>query len=178
MTPSRRGTLFLVAGPSGAGKDTLIAAARQRLAATHVFPRRLITRPAADATEQHEPTTESAFLAARARGQLALAWQAHGQWYGLPASIADDLAAGRHVVANVSRTVIAEARARFSPTRCILVTASAANLAARLAARGREAAPDIAARLEREVGFSPDHTVYNDGSLETAVERLIAALSC
>ena len=178
MTSSRRGTLFLVAGPSGAGKDTLIAAARCRLAVTHAFPRRLITRPLADATEQHETMSEPAFLALRAQGQLALSWQAHGLWYGLPASINDDLTAGRHVVANVSRTVVAEASARFAPTRCILVTASAANLAARLVARGREAAPDIAARLEREIGFSPDHTVYNDGSLETAVERLIAALTC
>ena len=53
---------------------------------------------------------------------FALQWQAHGLRYGIPADIADDLAAGVVVVANVSRGVIAEAADRF-PVRVIEITA-------------------------------------------------------
>jgi ribose 1,5-bisphosphokinase len=178
MTSSPRGTLFLVAGPSGAGKDTLIAAARGRLKTTHAFPARVITRPGDDTSEAHVPASTAAFEAAAARGQFALRWQAHGTWYGIPAGIGDQLASGQHVVVNVSRTVVPEARARFSPTRCILVTASPGQLSSRLAARGREGAAAIAGRLEREIDVSPDHVISNDGPLESAVEAFITALTC
>ena len=82
-------------------------------------------------------------------------------------------------VANVSRTVIAEAARRF-PVRVIEVTAPPDILAARLASRGREDAADVAARLARSVAV-PDHVpveaVVNDGSLEDGVARFVAALN-
>ena len=40
-------------------------------------------------------------------------WEAHGHFYALPRSIDRDLAAGRTVVANVSRAVIAAIRDRY-----------------------------------------------------------------
>ena len=61
--PIGPGRLVLVVGPSGAGKDTLIAAVRQRLAADEafLFPRRIVTRPssaAEDNVEADEATFE------------------------------------------------------------------------------------------------------------------------
>ena len=53
-------------------------------------------------------------------------------------------------------------------------------LAARLAARGRETAADIAARLARTVPLPDDvavETVWNDATPETGADRFLAALS-
>src|ERR1700733_8682480 len=147
--------LVLVVGPSGAGKDTLLNAARDALSGNprFRFVQRVITRPADPAGEDHEPVTEAEFIAR----DFALHWQAHGLRYGIPADVADDVASGVVVVANVSRAVIAEAAARF-PVRVIEVTAPPRILAERLAVRGRETEADIAARLARTVPL-PENVV-------------------
>ncbi len=170
------GRLILVVGPSGAGKDTLLAAARATLAADarFRFPRRVITRPADAGGEDHEPATMADF----ASRDFALQWQAHGLSYGIPSAIAADLAAGCCVVANVSRAVIAAAAARF-PVGVILVTAPPALLAARLAARGREDAADRAARLARDVALPAGVAVVrvaNDATPAAGAARFLAAL--
>lgn len=170
-----RGTLFLVVGPSGAGKDTLIAAARAKLDARFAFPRRVITR-GADPSEDHEAVDAQSFEARERAGAFALSWRAHGLAYGIPASIAAELERGNDVVANVSRAVVADARRRFPNVRVILVTAPSDVLRARLAARGREAGEAIDARVERSVDVAADAVVVNDGALENAVQAFVAAL--
>jgi ribose 1,5-bisphosphokinase len=165
--------LVLVVGPSGAGKDTLLEAARRALAddPRFRFVRRVITRAADAGGEAHESVTEAEF----ATRDYALQWQAHGLRYGIPADAIDD---GAVVVANVSRTVVAEAVRRF-PVRVIEVTAPPEVLAARLASRQREDAADVAARLARSVALpeGPNtETVVNDGALEQGVARFVAAL--
>jgi ribose 1,5-bisphosphokinase len=166
--------LVLVVGPSGAGKDTLLDAARTLLAddPRFRFVRRVITRPVDAGGEAHEAVTEAEFAA---RG-FALQWQAHGLRYGIPAEVMAD---GIVAVANVSRTVVAEAAQRF-PLRVIEVTAPADVLASRLVSRGREAEADVAARLARGVTV-PEHvpidTVVNDGTLDDAIARFVAALN-
>jgi len=169
--------LVLVVGPSGAGKDTLLDGARQALAddPRFRFVRRVITRPADSGGELHEAVTEADFAART----FALAWQAHGLHYGIPDDIGTDIAAGRVVVANVSRGVIAEAARRY-PARVIEITAPPQVLAARLAARGRETSTDIAARLARNVPVPdnvPLETVMNDTTIETGTARFLAALN-
>lgn len=169
--------LVLVVGPSGAGKDTLLNAARRALAgdARFRFVRRVITRRAGSGSEDHEPVTEAEFAAR----EFALHWQAHGLRYGIPADVADDVVRGVVVVANVSRVIIAEAAVRF-PVRVIEVTAPPQILAERLAARGRETAADIAARLARAVSLPENvvvETVLNDATPEAGAERFLAALS-
>ncbi|MFA7441248.1 MAG: hypothetical protein WCZ66_09800 [Sphingomonadaceae bacterium] len=133
-----RGTLFLVVGPSGAGKDTLLDAARQTLGAagTHIFPRREISRPAGAGGELHNEVTRDVFLSRRDAGDYALCWEAHGLCYGISRAIDRALDQGLHVVCNVSRAVVAEARALYQPVRIILVTAPIATLARRIGDRG------------------------------------------
>lgn len=171
-----RGTLFLIVGPSGSGKDTLIAAARERLGAGYVYPRRTITRPANAGGEDHIAEDLTRFEARERAGNFALTWRAHDLAYGIPASIEADLARGHHVVVNVSRTVVGQARKRFTPTRVILVTASPETLRARLIARGREKADAVAERLDRTPHVEADAIVVNDGPLQTAVDAFVQAL--
>jgi phosphonate metabolism protein PhnN/1,5-bisphosphokinase (PRPP-forming) len=173
--------LVAVVGPSGAGKDTLMALARARLAgdARFRFVRRAITRPAEAGGEDHRALDEAGFAAERDAGGFALWWAAHGLLYGIPRDIEDDLAARRVVVANLSRGVLAEAGARFR-VRVLLITAPVEVLAARLAARGREGTADIAARLAREAALPPGLDVVpvmNDATPEDGAARVVAALS-
>jgi len=178
MTSVQRvpGTLFLVVGPSGAGKDTLILAARKRVPDTYAFPRRVITRPAAAGGEDHVAETPEAFARLQTAQQFALSWQAHNLLYGIPASIDRDLAEGRNVVINVSRTVVPAARAKYAHVQVILVTANHHVLQARLTARGREVPADIADRLAREEDIRPDAVVVNEGSIDAAADAFLAVL--
>ena len=163
--------LVLVVGPSGAGKDTLLNAAREMFSddpRVH-FVRRVITRPADPDGENHEPVTEAEFAAR----DFALSWSAHGLRYGISAVDAAPV-----VVANVSRGVIATAAAQYD-ARVIEVTAPPEILAARLAARGRETAADVTRRLDRTAPIPPGaavETVWNDATLAIGVERFVAAL--
>ena len=177
-----RGTLFLVVGPSGAGKDTLIAGARAALepAGRHVFPRRAITRPEAAGGEDHEAVTPEIFARREAEGGFFAAWRAHGLAYGLPGCIAGALESGRDVVVNVSRTILADIPRRADPAVVVEVTAPPELLARRLAARGREGRADVARRLARDAAPPPDgipvRRVVNDGTMEAGIARFLAAL--
>lgn len=179
----RRGRLVLVVGPSGAGKDSLIAWCRARLAgnAAVVFPRRVITRAATDATEDHATVSETEYAAMAASGAFALHWRAHGLGYGIPASIAADLVEGRNVVVNISRAVVGEARRLFQPLSVVSVTVPAAVLADRLRQRNREAAEDITGRLARAGAYAiagPDVIALdNSGSIDAAGARLAAIIA-
>ncbi|GGI99558.1 ribose 1,5-bisphosphate phosphokinase PhnN [Neoroseomonas lacus] len=170
-----------VVGPSGAGKDTLMALARTQVEgdARFRFVQRAITRPAEAGGEAHRPLNLAAFEAEREAGHFALWWNVHGLFYGIPRNIEQDLAARRVVVANLSRGVLAEAASRY-PLRVLVVSAPIAVLAARLTARGRESVADIKARLQREMTLAPGldiATVMNDATPEEGAARVVAELS-
>lgn len=176
------GKLVLVIGPSGAGKDSLLREAARTLAKDKhiVFPRRVITRLSHDDTEAHDSMTDDEFLTAKEEGRFALSWQAHGLYYGIPASLLDDLAAGRTAAVNVSRTVIADTAERFSNMAVLHVTAPVTIIAERLARRGRETPADIAARIAREPPHFEERietiTIINDTTLEAAARAFTSAL--
>jgi phosphonate metabolism protein PhnN/1,5-bisphosphokinase (PRPP-forming) len=168
--------LVLVVGPSGAGKDTVIAGARGALANDRrfCFSRRTVTRDP-DPFEDHHCVLPGDFARAKRQGAFLLSWSAHGLSYGIPSAVTHDLTLGRVVVCNVSRTVIAAARAQCQNVRVVLVSAPPAILAARLAARGREAA--IGERLDRTVDAfdagAADLHLENSSTIATAVARFV-----
>jgi len=171
--------LIAVVGPSGAGKDTLMDIARAALAddPRFVFARRVITRPADAGGEAHEAVSEDEFEA-RLPG-FALHWSAHGLRYAIPGSVEAEMAAGRVVIANLSRRVLAEAATRYR-LRVLEITAPVALRAARLAARGREDAADLAARLAREAPLPAGLdvvTVMNDATPAEGAARVVDALN-
>lgn len=173
------GRLVLVVGPSGAGKDTLIAGARAVCAddPAVVFPRRVVTRPSS-AAEDHDTVTAEVFERCVIDGGFALWWDAHGHRYGIPSSVDDDIRAGRTVVCNVSRTVTGKARGRYARVVVVLVTAPPEVLAARLSARARTSDSDVASRVARATGLVPDADVViqNVEHPDIGIRRLMTAI--
>lgn len=173
-----KGTIFVVVGPSGAGKDSVMNHARGRKASDGNirFVRRYITRPKEAGGEDHIPLDHAGFSDLAASGKLALHWQAHGLFYGIPADTLVDLEAGKVLVVNGSRAALPVFRDVYGDSlKVVLVTAPPALLAERLAARGRESAESIFKRLERsgELGDESiaDIVIVNDGAIDVAGNR-------
>lgn len=173
------GRLFLVVGPSGAGKDTLLAGAVAQGPHLH-WARRVITRPETSGGEPFVGVDSAEFAARLAAGEFALHWQAHDLRYGVPRAELAGLTQGRDVLLNGSRGALAAARAAFPDLIVLHVTAPIPILAARLAARGRETAAEIESRLARaDLGLPagiPCREVVNDDTPATGIARLFQAL--
>jgi ribose 1,5-bisphosphokinase len=173
--PIGLGLVVLVVGPSGAGKDAILREVQSRLAGNSrfVFPRRIVTRQAS-AAEKNDAVSSDEFELLLRQGALALNWEAHGLRYGLPAEMDAAVHRGCTVVFNGSRQVVAAARARYA-CAVVYIDAPPQLRAQRLAARSREQAHEIGARLQRAVaGFDAsqaDLVIDNGGSLATASER-------
>ena len=173
------GRFIAVVGPSGVGKDSVmmaLAAMEPRL----TLARRVISRPTDAGGEDFEGVTAAEFGDRRNGGAFALWWQAHGLFYGIPATVDTALAAGQDVLANLSRAVLPQMACRFARTDILMLTAPAEVLAARLAARGREDASEITRRLARADFALPDgtvaHQISNAGPLAQTVTAVRDAL--
>lgn len=178
------GRLCYVVGPSGAGKDSLLAYARERLpaAAPVVFAHRYITRPTDAGGESHVALSPAEFARLRDRALFALHWESHGLAYGLGVELDAWLNAGLTVVMNGSRAHLPAAAARYADRlQVVLIEVPPPVLRARLLARARETPEQIEDRVARAADFTLDHPgmirLTNDGPLAAAGERLVALLN-
>lgn len=174
-----QGRLIAVVGPSGVGKDSVMAGIRAALPALHVV-RRVITRAPELGGEDYDAVNTALFHDMAAQGAFALHWGAHGLYYGIPASVTDQLSRGTDCLANLSRKALAEAAGVFPALVILNVTARPEILAHRLAARGRETEDEIAKRLAQADTPLPDGLevihLANDGALSETVARATALL--
>jgi ribose 1,5-bisphosphokinase len=137
-----------------------------------------VTR-ASSADEDNIALSPDEFTRARDHGDFAVHWDAHGHSYALPLEINDDIRAGRAVVANVSRTVIAALRQAYANVVVVAITAPPDVLAQRLAARARHTDGNIADRLARSVddaSAKADVTILNAGSADYHARQLVRVI--
>ncbi|MCH8497385.1 MAG: phosphonate metabolism protein/1,5-bisphosphokinase (PRPP-forming) PhnN [Marinobacter sp.] len=182
-----RASLIYLVGPSGSGKDSLMAYARHELATEPglVFCHRYITRKPDAGGENHIYLSADEFAARQQAGLFAMHWQSHGQRYGVGIEINQWLAKGVSVVVNGSRSYLPEIANRYPELKVVWIEVSEATLRARLVARGRESLAAIEARMARNKELlTKDRTLLqqrlitldNNGPLSEAGNRLVQLL--
>lgn len=178
------GRLIYLMGPSGSGKDSLLDAARERLAARGcVIARRVITRSAEAVGEEAVGVSPAEFDQQEADGAFALSWRANGLAYGIPRQIDDWLAAGQDVLVNGSRAHLPYALQRYPDLIGVLLSVEPEVLRERLLRRGRENIEQIEQRLARNAQFDAAsaerdglHLLDNSASIECAGDNLLALI--
>lgn len=179
---SMRGTIFVVVGPSGAGKDSIIDYSRNALAGhkSYHFAQRYITRPTEACGENHLEVTPTQFLQMKKDKQFSVYWEAHGLQYGIPSTVEKHLKQQSLVIVNGSRSALPKFREKFPRLKVILINVEKDILAQRLKARGRESTEEIKLRLNREaykIGSAYDVIkLDNSGKLSDAGERFLSIL--
>ena len=180
------GRLIYVVGPSGAGKDSLLAWVREQLPASAPlhWAGRVITRPADAGGEAHECLDADSFERVLQAQGFAMHWQANGLRYGIRREELAHLAhqvQGRWVLLNGSRAYLPEAARLYPGMTVIHITADAKVLRQRLVKRGRESVQEIERRIERAVDLqvpegSALHEVRNNDQLEAAGRQLMTLI--
>ena len=176
--------LVIISGPSGVGKDTIIAALRRRsrdpdyhyvVTCTTRGP-----RPGeVDGVSYHFLET-GAFTALRDGGEL-LEWaEVHGNWYGTPRrQVVDALRAGRDVILKIDVQGAQAVKSRVPDALLVfLVPPSMEALFSRLRSRATETADELEVRqrnaaieLARQEDY--DHVVVNEtGQVDRTARRI------
>ena len=149
----RRGTLFVVSAPSGAGKTTLCREIRLRLHDL-AYSVSVTTRPPRpgeiDGTD-FRFVSEAQFRELLGRNELAEWATVHANLYGTPAEpLEAALKAGRDVLLDIDTQGALQLRARYPDAVLIFVVApSMGELEQRLRERRSDSEREIARRLER-----------------------------
>ncbi|MHA1932346.1 MAG: phosphonate metabolism protein/1,5-bisphosphokinase (PRPP-forming) PhnN [Promethearchaeota archaeon] len=173
------GTLFLLIGNSGSGKDSLISGITEKYPSDLkqiITPKRYITRPPSE-FERNISITPEQFKEMEKKGQFALKWHIYDLDYGIPIKIENWLEKGHPVIANVSRTIVEEARKKYKNVKVIFVEVPFEIIYQRIKDRKRES-EDL---LKRRIGRAQknqkfpeaDFIVDNSGNLNEAITQFL-----
>ncbi|TFF86018.1 MAG: phosphonate metabolism protein/1,5-bisphosphokinase (PRPP-forming) PhnN [Promethearchaeota archaeon] len=173
------GTLFLVVGNSGSGKDSIISGAIDEFPNDLKEPRlakRYITRPPSE-FEDNYAITEEKFKEMQKNGEFALKWHIYHLYYGVPIEIDDWLKEGHPVIVNVSRTIVDEARECYANIKVIFIKVPFEITLERIKDRGREKGKLLEERIERAKTHQKfpkaDYVVDNSGDLKDAIDQFL-----
>jgi guanylate kinase len=176
--------LVIISGPSGVGKDTIIAALRRRphdpeLCYVVTCTTRSPRTGEIDGSSYHF-LSKAAFDDLRKGGELLESAKVHGHWYGTPRQpVLDALQAGQDVILKIDVQGAAAVKARVSNALLIfLVPPSLEALFGRLRARATETADELEVRqrnaaVELARSEDYDHVVVNETG---EVDRTAAAI--
>jgi guanylate kinase len=181
----RRGLMFVISSPSGAGKGTLsrniLEKDRDMTLSVSVTTRD--RRPSEINGVHYHFISQQRFLSMRDGGEL-LEWaEVHGNYYGTPqAPVEEALASGRDVLFDIDWQGAAQLRDKMSSdvVSVFILPPSMAELRSRLTRRAEDAPEVIEKRLvnaRREIAEWPnfDYVVVND-DLDAAFADLTAIL--
>jgi guanylate kinase len=180
----RRGTLFVVSAPSGAGKTTLCREARLRVPdlAYSVSCTTRAPRPGEVDGSDFRFVSRETFLKMRDRDELAEWASVHGNLYGTPAGqLEAALHDGRDVLLDIDTQGATQLRRRYPEAVLVFVVApSMAELEQRLRERRSDADQDIARRLARardEIALwkQYDYLIVNR-DVKEAMDQLMAII--
>jgi len=182
--------LVIVSGPSGVGKDTVIAALRRRpRGGDYHYVVTCTTRPPRSYETDgvhYRFLSPEAFATLRHAGELLEANEVHGNWYGTPKTeVREALGSGRDVILKIDVQGAAEVKAAVPEALLIfLVPPSLEDLFGRLKSRATESADELDVRqrnaaLELSRLSDYDHVLVNEtGEVDRVaarIESIIAA---
>ena len=183
----RAGTLFILVGPSGAGKNTLMQRVQQRLGDLPQLATMTTRamRPGEKEGREHFFVTHDQFQTHIDQGDLIEYQQVHmDDMYGTPrATVEDAINANRDLIADIEFLGAGKIHEAY-PANTVLIfvaTSQLGTLAERIRQRGNVTPDVLQNRLQRarfEMTFAPQshYLVLND-TLETAAAQLEAIIT-
>ncbi len=173
------GTLILVVGNSGSGKDSIISGSISKYPPNLkkiYHAKRYITRLPSETEDNYYISSEE-FLTMVDKRKFALKWHIYGLDYGIPIEIEDWLKKGHPVLANISRTIIKKTRLKYKNVKVVFIRVPFDITVQRLKNRGRESKGKIKERIERarklQTFPEADFTIDNSGDLDNAIHQFL-----
>lgn len=177
----RRGRLFVVAGPSGVGKSTVVGAVTSRHDRTWLSVSTTTRPPRPDDVEGRDYffVSQDDFDRMRLAGDFVESAQFAGNWYGTPCNAVEDhLSAGDDVILEIDLAGVRQVKAAFPEAVTVFIEPpSWEELRGRLTGRGTDTEDAVAARLrtaqaELAAAAEFDHRLVNS-DLEATIRGLI-----
>lgn len=181
----RRGALFVVSGPSGAGKTSISLPAIERLGGIRLSVSVTTRRPRTGERDGIDYTfvSEDEFAALAAANGFAESAEVHGFHYGTPRSAIEEAeSAGIDLLLDIDVQGAAQLRRGFPQAVLIfLLPPSRERLLERLSARGTDSEPTMQRRSEAAVAeitelANYDYVIVNE-SLDRAVDAFVGIVS-